>query len=460
MPIQSDDLQQKLDALQQENSQLKKEINNKQNIIANFNHEVRTPANTILGLIELIFDESDAEKTEAYLQKVKDSCLQLRSVTDNIRDFTNLKDTASMPDEDLFRFSPVRIVESILTEYAERAKSKNNILSLTFDSSVHVDFSSYKDACTDILVQLIDNAIKFTEQGDIQLSLSFNDDDVALQFSVKDTGIGISLEKQNEVFKPYEQEDNSATREYAGLGLGLTISRTLAEKLGGRLVIDPSYEDGTLVTLSMPATPQVNNLIVAESAYEPEDAFIVCCQNPHIAETIVSYLDYNGASDIKVCTPETILSNYPDTKPTFLVDGQALKQLISSFDENAQVILFDDQIVSKTLFSVDLSDNSVNMPFTSSTFFQATSFDKKLLDIPVLAKAVNEMESRRKSAVAIDTELLLSYLKEGDYNRSVTELDKLKMQFEQNVKLHTFEQIRDAIEDFDFSTALSILERE
>jgi len=442
---------QQYEELLRENQLLKERLINKQNIIANFNHEVRTPANTILGLIELMFDESNPNKRDEYLKKVWHSCDQLRTVTDNIRQFTNLNET-TVSDQEMSTFSPVQLLERILIQFADKAAVRNNSLSLNFAASIKYNYHSYVNVFHEILQHLIDNAIKFTENGHVQVSMEFKDQQ--LHFIVADTGIGISLDKQEEVFKPYVQEDYSSTRMYAGVGLGLTISKVMAEKLSGDLSLDAEYKLGTKISVTLPATQELalsDSTSFGSSAAQQN--FIVCCEDSYTQQYLMSYLSYFEADSIQLCTVQEVGAVLSD-EAVLLADLEALKKLRLNMNNDyskVSIILFTSS-ASQPVIADNLLANIVRMPFTTELFLSA-----------VTEKTTSPTTKQANTAPIVELTLdenavqpLISHLSQGDYDRSLLELQKLKPAFSGDMQ--SYYQLKEAIESYDFSDALTQLD--
>ena len=208
--------------------------------LANMSHEIRTPLNAILGFTQLLEKNKNLdEETQKYLRIINSSANTLLKIINDILDLSKMESKNITFDNK--EFNPNKVFFDIAYLFLAKAKEKNIDYKIEIDNLPEC-IKSDEDRLKQVLANLIGNAIKFThENGKITLSIKVIQEDetkVKLKFSVKDSGIGISKEKQKEIFKAFSQADDSITRKFGGTGLGLTISSKIVKKLGGVIEIN------------------------------------------------------------------------------------------------------------------------------------------------------------------------------------------------------------------------------
>jgi signal transduction histidine kinase len=241
--------------LQQEKEKAETASKAKSQFLANMSHEIRTPLGAILGFAELAMDPLQPEKEHLEsLRTIVRNSEQLSVLINDILDLSKVEAGHMLVEK--VSFSLFELIQEVDKLLSVRAKRKGIALGFYFDSALPVNIVSDPTRLRQILINLIGNAIKFTDKGSVLVSISFessqnNDAAGILSFKVKDTGIGISPEHRKLLFKPFVQGTVSVTRSFGGTGLGLVLSRRLAEALGGKLdIIDSKVREGTTLEFS------------------------------------------------------------------------------------------------------------------------------------------------------------------------------------------------------------------
>jgi signal transduction histidine kinase/DNA-binding NarL/FixJ family response regulator len=271
---QRQELQEMNEALARAKVEAEAANRSKSEFLANMSHEIRTPMTAILGYAEILLDPGSianvpADRLEA-AHIIKSNGEHLLAIINDILDLSKIE--AGKMSMEHIPCSPSRILSEVISLMSVRAEAKGLPLYLEYEGpiphTVHTDPTRLRQ----ILVNLIGNAIKFTETGGVHLKCRFESDSSgsgALRFDVLDTGIGMSEVQVASLFDPFTQADASTARRFGGTGLGLTISRRLAEMLGGRIVMvrtQPGLGTHIQVTIATGPVDQASMLLVPVSA--------------------------------------------------------------------------------------------------------------------------------------------------------------------------------------------------
>jgi len=365
----------------------------KSDFLAIMSHEIRTPMNGVIGLANLLMITELTKKQSDYLVQLRASGESLLTIINDILDFSKIE--AGKFTLEHIDFNLDDILHSLAEMVSYRAKEKG--LELVFNSTPDVPLMLIGDPVRlrQVLLNLVGNALKFTEVGDIVLKiLPIRDAETTttLRFSIKDTGIGMSPEEVGRLFQPFTQSDNSTSRKYGGTGLGLTISKSIISMMGGDIKVTSARGHGSTFSFELEMDKQKNgkntfptitpdlhglNVLLVEdnidAAYFLEKVMVSLTFSIHSATTAAQALDFLVASsttstaydmmvldmtlpgDMDVVDFVNTISNRPDIKlpPTLFLSPSA--------EASSKIFLEQSHAVIKPLTSSSLFDGIMEL---------------------------------------------------------------------------------------------------
>jgi PAS domain S-box-containing protein len=234
----------------------------KSEFLANMSHELRTPLNAIIGYSELLMEDAEEDERaslRADLGKIRDAGAHLLDLINDVLDISKVE--AGKMELHIEEFDLNEVMNSVVSTIRPLAEKNRNDFSLVWSSAAPtLPMRADRRKLKQILMNLLSNACRFTEAGQVTLDVSLVDvdDRVHAVFAVRDTGIGISQEQRQKIFRPFTQADSSTTRKYGGTGLGLTISRHFCELMGGSIDLESEAGKGSTFTARVPLRMSTN----------------------------------------------------------------------------------------------------------------------------------------------------------------------------------------------------------
>ncbi len=271
----------------------------KSEFLANMSHEIRTPMTAILGYTDILIEQSWGRDAQEPLAVVKRNGEYLLQIINDILDLSKIE--SGKLEVERIRSSPTQLIAEVRSLMRVRIEAKNLTMKIQYATELPETIQTDPTRARQILINLMGNAIKFTEKGEVRLAISFvrsaageildllrshrdwwnenavvpaiREGDPYLRFDIIDTGIGIAPEMLHRLFEPFTQADNSMSRRYGGTGLGLTISRRLAQRLGGTILVQSALGKGSTFSLIIPTGP----LDGVRMNSSPDDQVITGC---------------------------------------------------------------------------------------------------------------------------------------------------------------------------------------
>jgi len=294
------ELKDKADELARQKEKAEESTKMKSQFLANMSHELRTPMNSILGLTELILESSTLKgKNKERLEVVLKSGKRLMNLINDILDLSKIEAGRMDVREDQIILD--ELIEDVDNAIMPLALNKNIEFKVKRDINTHIHISTDKGKVTQVLINLLGNAVKFTDKGYVELGVSAPDKDT-LKFDVTDSGIGMSQSDLQIIFEEFRQIDGTSTRKYGGTGLGLTICKKIADLLEGTITVQSEVGKGSVFSLNIPLKvveirsekseePKVNVDILIKNRQHP---ILIIDDDPEIRYTIGQYLISRG----------------------------------------------------------------------------------------------------------------------------------------------------------------------
>lgn len=326
----------------------------KDQFFANISHEIRTPINAVIGLSHILLDNDLSQKHLDYISKIQTSGNLILSIVNDVLDFSKIE--AGKFNIEKIEFNINNVLEDALTMVSFKAYEKGLDLVFDIDNSVPALIKGDPLRLSQVLINLINNAVKFTEKGQITLKVNCikKDTQEFLEFKVCDTGIGLTKEQISNLFQSFSQADASTSRKYGGTGLGLTISKQLVKLMGGEIYAQSIYGKGSQFIFT------IKTEILKKNSYNlSQDLMnkkvLIIDNNPNTKDVLERVLHYFSYITLEALTEEEIVNHIQNNDFDILFIDKEL--LVKCKDNNLQ-----DNCNAKIVVmhnGIELSDETV-----------------------------------------------------------------------------------------------------
>lgn len=311
----------------------------KTEFLANMSHEIRTPLNSLLGFVELSLKETNVEKIRKYLNIISDSANALNSLTSDLLDISKIESKVISLNNSEFELSAV--INEVKTILEPKLAKSENVLTIKIYDSLRSLYFTDRTKLRQILLNLLDNAIKFTSHGQITLEVyakKIDDETDNVKFVISDTGIGVPESMKETIFEPFVQVDSSASKRHGGSGLGLAITRGITNQMGGKIYLgDTLISGGAVFIVELPL--KVPPTSISEKKHADSAIYLHCTNdslNKQVSD-ILKDLDLKiySKKDFDSINDKNLLIQITDD-PDTLFEGIERRVILSNCNQKTQ----------------------------------------------------------------------------------------------------------------------------
>ena len=310
-------------------------VSQKSDFLANMSHEIRTPMNAVLGMAEMALREEMTPQVKQYVRQIRSSGKHLLVIINDILDFSKIK--SGKLDIIEVDYEPLPMLNDLVNVINTRIGSQKLEFTIDYDPALPHKLHGDNVRIYQILLNILNNAVKFTEHGEVHLDLHFepiDDDTIMLKAVVRDTGIGIRREDMEKLFQSFQQVDSKRIHNIEGTGLGLAIAKQLLNLMNGSISVESEYEKGSTfyvelpqkVVSHVPTVPCAENGIKAALLIENEYVHAQLCRD--LSRLKVSYAELADAADYNWIIAESTM--YGEKLEKLLADDPGLNCLLIS----------------------------------------------------------------------------------------------------------------------------------
>jgi len=434
----------------------------KSDFLANMSHEIRTPMNAILGMVHLALKTDLSEKQQDYLRKLQSSAQSLLYIINDILDFSKIE--AGKIEVEKAVFSVEDIISDVHSLFYEKAQEKGLIFTVNIDDIVPKEVIGDSFRLKQVLINLVGNAIKFTGNGYVSVHVKGSrtgEEGVQLDFSVEDTGIGLTETQKQRLFQSFAQADSSTTRKFGGTGLGLVISKSLIEIMGGNISVSSIKDKGSCFAFNI-------------FCHIPKDNTLESKRFEFNRQNNMDYLDINKHQFLKGENLEGSLATLQNARILLVEDNEVNRQVACEIMEDAGLIVTN---AGNGLEAVQRLQNDreqyeailmdIQMPEMDG--LEATRIlrqNKHLTNVPIIAMTAHAMAQDKQKCLAagmndhvakpIDPDILFKTLRQWVKPDPFRILDRSRHQSENLDLDHSSDAIKfpDHIPGINISLAL------